>query len=428
MRDQSVISMFDNSGSKVFYPAPTSLYGKNVEAIEKWDSVTSPPYKVLGTVIRASNTVHEIEEKVISAMKESDTVYKSLNSDKDKFYVRGTVEESEKSDSLSSSKRGEIDNGFLHDQINKNDKTLSEDSMNKCNLSVCHFLNPNSTAAVALNSTISASSTVNDIFKKIQDEFDCEKVMSNLRIIDIVEIFNTLTAFVGTILSYEISSATHHSSLSDNSTFKSVKDELFDETDMQSVKHFTGKMLSRTFSQIHHSEGEEEVSRITRKEGRLSDEHSGNNIDIDDYAVVKDERGDEDFKKNSKLSPQISGSEFTKNDINGQEKRQINDCDISRLDTSKEDSEQRMSSNFATPNETKLWKKQDEMDEKFNQKNEKDGKSPILVYFERSLWEKLVAGLKCSQRDCNEALRPTESVRRYLIEPSISRARKHSNG
>uniref|UniRef100_A0A914ZRY5 Uncharacterized protein n=2 Tax=Parascaris TaxID=6254 RepID=A0A914ZRY5_PARUN len=45
-----------------------------------------------------------------------------------------------------------------------------------------------------------------------------------------------------------------------------------------------------------------------------------------------------------------------------------------------------------------------------------------------SFWDKLIAGIKCSQRDCSEALHTIPRARRPLVEPSIiRRARKHSN-
>lgn len=83
---------------------------------------------------------------------------------------------------------------------------------------------------------------------------------------------------------------------------------------------------------------------------------------------------------------------------------------------------QKFSKYEAVDDRMELWEAQDEADEK------DDGKSQVPIYFEKTLWQKLVAGLKCSQRDCREAIRATENVRRYVIEPSISRARKQSNG
>lgn len=45
-----------------------------------------------------------------------------------------------------------------------------------------------------------------------------------------------------------------------------------------------------------------------------------------------------------------------------------------------------------------------------------------------SFWDKLIAGIKCSQRDCGDALHTIPRARRPLLEPSIiRRARKHSN-
>lgn len=423
MPDQSVIPMFDNSRNRPIYATSTSLYGENVDIVEEWDSVTPPPYNVVGTVIRAANAVHEVEEKVIFTMEESDIIYNSGSNGKDKPYMHGINEEPEKSDSGSSSKYEEISSNSV--EMTLNYKTSAEINMTKRNSSECYFSNTNST--VILESTISTSSTVNDTFKKIQDKLGQGEFVSNLRIIDIMEIFNTLAMFLAPTLSTEVTSTTDYSLSSDNSTFRSSEDESFDEVDAESVTHFTEKTLDRTFSQIHQNEGEAELSDIKERDEHIDNEHPGDIINSDDYAIVTDECDHEKIEKNSKLNPQvIPRSEFAKNGIDEEEKRIKSDCNVGHIGTSKENSGQQKSSNCKSADVTKLWELRNEIHGKYDEEDEKDKKSPVLVHFERTLWEKLVAGLKCSQRDCREALRPTESVRRYLIEPSISRARKHS--
>uniref|UniRef100_A0A0R3RJE6 Peroxin-5 n=1 Tax=Elaeophora elaphi TaxID=1147741 RepID=A0A0R3RJE6_9BILA len=427
MRDKSVIPLFGNSRNKPFYPTSASLYGENINVVVEWDTVTPSPYKVVSTVIHTPNKGHEVVGKVISTVKESDILYNRGSSGKDKLYMRGIVEEPEGSDGTSSSEHDKINNGF--EKVTLKDKAPVENNTIRHNSSECHFPSPNSTVTVTLESTTSASGTENNTLKKIQNELDHGKFMSDLRIIDIVEIFNTLATFVAATLSSELANTAHHSSLSDNSTFRRTKDEFFDEVDAQSISHFAGKALDRTFSQMHGNEDEVEINHINEMEKHSNDKHSGDNMNIDDYAVVRDEENHENFAKNSKLNPQvIPRSELVKSDISDQENRIINDCDINHIDTltEEEDSEKQRLSNCAT-DEAKLWETRDEMDEKYKEKDERDSKSPILRHFDRTLWEKLVAGLKCSQRDCAEALKPTESVRRYLIEPSISRARKRSN-
>uniref|UniRef100_A0A8R1Y481 TPR_REGION domain-containing protein n=1 Tax=Onchocerca volvulus TaxID=6282 RepID=A0A8R1Y481_ONCVO len=422
MPDQSVIPIFDNCKNKPVYSTSTSLYGKNIDTVEEWDSITPPPYKVIGIVIRAPNAIHEVEEKIISTIKESSTVYGSGSNGKDQLYVHGIAKESEESNSMFNSKHDEMNRNF--EDMTLNYKTPTENSITKHNSSAHFFPNTNST--VTLEFTTSTSSTMNDTFKKIQNKLNFGKFVSDLQIIDIVEIFNILITLISPNLSSEVTSTTHYSSVLDNSTFRSAKDEFFDEVDTQTVTYFTEKALDKTFSQMHRN-GESEMSRIKGMEELINGKHSGNSLDTDDYAVVKSEQDHAKFEKNSKLSPQvISRSEFAKNGINEQESGLINNCDHSGA--SKEDSGQRKISNCKTVVETKHWEPRDEMHEKYNEEHEKDSKSPVLVHFEKTFWEKLVAGLKCSQRDCKEALRPTESVRRYLIEPSISRARKHSNG
>lgn len=163
IRDQSVIPMFDNSKNKLFYPTLTSIYTKNVN-VEEWDSITLPPYKVIGSVIRAPNTMHEIEEK-IPAMKEGDMMY---NNDNDKLNMHRMVEKRKESDSTSISKHDEINNNFSRNEVNSNNETSAEKSIIRRNCSSCHFLSPNSTVTVSLGSTISTSNIVNDTFMKIQ--------------------------------------------------------------------------------------------------------------------------------------------------------------------------------------------------------------------------------------------------------------------
>ncbi|MCP9264046.1 hypothetical protein DINM_006970 [Dirofilaria immitis] len=310
MPDQSVISIFDNSKNKPIYSTSTSIYGKNIDIVEEWDSITPSPFKVIGTVIRAPNVIQEVEEKVTSIVKESNVMYSSGNNGKDKLYMH-EVEEPEESDSR-------------------------------------------------------------------------EKFVSDLRIIDIMEIFNILVTLIAPTSSSEMASTTHYSSVLNNTAFRSMKDEFFDE-----------------------------------ENGELTNEkHSGDNTNIADYAAAKSDEDYEKFEKNSKLNPQvIPRLEFAKNGINEQENGITNDCNINHIDNSKEDSEQR-----------KISKDKAELWESRNEVHEKDDKIPVSVHFEKTLWEKLVAGLKCSQRDCSDALKPTESVRRYLIQPSISRARKHNSG
>ncbi|EFO21153.1 hypothetical protein LOAG_07333 [Loa loa] len=419
--------MFDNSRNKPNYPTSTSLYDKNV-VIEGWG--TSPPHKVVGTVILTPNAVREAKEKVISTIKECDIVYSSSDNGKDELYMHGIDEQPEESDSTSSSKRDEINEmNSNSEEMISNRKTHAGNSITNHNSSACYFFNSytNSTITITLESTISTSSTVNDTLKKISNKLDHEKFASDLRIIDIMGIFNILATFIEPTLSSDVTSTTHYSSLSDNSTFRNANDE-FSNVDTQSDTHVTGKTLDRSFSQLHRSEGQLEISRMKGRGEHTDDEHSGENININNYGVVKGERDYKNFEKNSKLNPQmIPRSDIAKSGIN-EENKMISNCGIDHIGTSKKDSGQLKSSNCETVDETKIWEPRDVAYEKYDDKDEKHGKSVVLVHFERTLWEKLVAGLKCSQRDCREALRPTENIRKYLIEPSISRARKHSSG
>ncbi|KAM3718556.1 Kinesin-like protein [Dirofilaria immitis] len=412
MPDQSVISIFDNSKNKPIYSTSTSIYGKNIDIVEEWDSITPSPFKVIGTVIRAPNVIQEVEEKVTSIVKESNVMYSSGNNGKDKLYMH-EVEEPEESDSVSSFKRDKISK--ISDEMTLNYKTPTE---NKSNSSTHYFLSTNLT--VTSESTISTFNTMNDTFKKTQNKLGREKFVSDLRIIDIMEIFNILVTLIAPTSSSEMASTTHYSSVLNNTAFRSMKDEFFDEVDTESIADFTGKTFDKAFSQMHQNDndGEVEINHI-KENGELTNEkHSGDNTNIADYAAAKSDEDYEKFEKNSKLNPQvIPRLEFAKNGINEQENGITNDCNINHIDNSKEDSEQR-----------KISKDKAELWESRNEVHEKDDKIPVSVHFEKTLWEKLVAGLKCSQRDCSDALKPTESVRRYLIQPSISRARKHNSG
>lgn len=47
---------------------------------------------------------------------------------------------------------------------------------------------------------------------------------------------------------------------------------------------------------------------------------------------------------------------------------------------------------------------------------------------ELSWWQKLIAGFKCSQRDCAEALKPRKKIAKFLTEPAIiRRVRTHGD-
>ncbi|VDO64040.1 unnamed protein product, partial [Onchocerca flexuosa] len=245
MPDQSVIPIFDKSKNKPVYSTSTSLYGKNIDIVEEWDSITPPPYKVIGTVIRAPNSaIHEVEEKIIT-IKESGTMYGSGNNGKDKLYVHGRAKELEESDNMFNSKRDEINRNS--EEMILNHKTTTENSITKHNSSAHYFLNPNST--VTAEFTTSTFSPANDTFKKIQNKLDRWKFVSDLHIIDIVEFFNILMTLIAPNLSSEVTSTTHSSSVLDNSTFRNAKDEFSDEVmNTQTVKHFTGKALDETFS------------------------------------------------------------------------------------------------------------------------------------------------------------------------------------
>uniref|UniRef100_A0A915PQ97 Uncharacterized protein n=1 Tax=Setaria digitata TaxID=48799 RepID=A0A915PQ97_9BILA len=412
MPDQSVIPVFDNSKNMPSFPTSKSFSGKIVDVVEKWDSLTPPPYEVVGTVIRSPNALREVEEEVFSTTKGNGVVYdRTSNIENDKLYMHEISGKVEGSYGMPSSKHKETKNN----NSDLNFKMSAGNNMTKHNSSTYSFLNGNST--VTLETTISTSSILNNTIKKIQNKSSLQEFKSDFRVIDIMEVLYTLVTFVEPVLSLEVTTTTSYPSRSDNSTLANIRDEFFDQLESQSATH-----AKKTFSQMYQDDDEVEVSHTKEK---VDENHSVDTISIDDYMVVKSEQNHGKLKTNSNLNPQvIPRSEFAKNGIKVQEGRIMLGCDVDQIGISKGDSEQISSSNCAPTAETRFWESHDQMREKYEKEDDKS--PPVLTHFEKTLWEKLIAGLKCSLRDCREALKPTESIRRYLIEPSISRARKHS--
>ncbi|VDK27830.1 unnamed protein product [Gongylonema pulchrum] len=396
LSEQSVIPFIDKS-KKNTDSSISSVDATSVDLPENWDFQTPPSYEIVNSVVRAPNVFHEVEEKVVAASEES----KSKLQDSEKHIVHEIPDVLEKTHTEKED--------FILDF-----KAFAGNNATKCNSSCAS--DPISTYTPETSSFLSTLRAEFSTSASNESTGNKEKLVAKARpaVDDLFELLSTMTVVLRTARPPEIHSTSNPSSLI-NVTDENTNTELFDEDELESP-------VSEKVS--------EEAYQTTDVNEKFEGAVSGEGQPISEITDAGEEPGDAvKAKANPKLDPQvILSSEFAKNGLKEEEGTQV----VHGCGVVKEYSEQRQTTSECSKllDESKKQKPIDDkfLHEKYSEEDEIDEKPLVRGHFERTLWEKLIAGLKCSHRDCGEALRPTNNVPRYLMQPSISRARKHSSG
>lgn len=410
--EQSVIPLLDSSKKNPVHFTSSSLSATPVDVVEDWEFRTPPPYKVVGSVVRAQAAFDEVGEKVIVALDEEGSSEKLF-----------THEVAEKVERAHSSLGREDSSGETVIDL----KAFTENNVTKCNFSTpSHPLGVASSVAFETTSpaiehraiSASAVSSTTEGDKRAVAERDHPLPTENKRLVaegsysqvtDLFELLSNVVYFLS-FAPYSGVSSSAHPSLFINSTNENADVELFGGDDMGTVSK-KGSEVVYDKAVANEYEGEE-IDTKKAAAGSADLEDTGEGVE-DDKKV----------KTNLKLEPQvIPSSEFAKNGIK-EEVNAVHGCQIS-IAKGKDASKCGMPDDTKKPNSPPA----EFLDGKYNAEHEMEEKPLDGGHFERTLWEKLIAGLKCSQRDCGDALRPGKEVPRYLVGPSVSRARKHSNG
>lgn len=411
--EQSVIPLLDSSKKNAVHFTSSSLSATPLDVVEDWELKTPPPYKVVGSVVRAQAAFDEVGEKVIAALDEEGSSEKLF-----------THEVAEKVGRAHSSLGREDSSGETVIDL----KAFTENNVTKCDFSTpSHPLGVASSAAFETTSpsaiehraiSASAISSTTESDKRAVAERAHPLPTENKRLVaegsysqvtDLFELLSNVANFLS-FAPYSGVSSSAHPSLFINSTNENVDVELFGGDDVEIVPKKGSEMVYEK-AVANEYEGEEiDTKKVAAGSADLEDTGEG-------------EEDNEKVKTNSKLEPQvILSSEFAKNGIK-EEANVVHGCQIS-VAKGKDASKCGVSDDTKKPKSPPA----EFLDEKYNEEHEMEEKPLDGGHFERTLWEKLIAGLKCSQRDCGDALRPGKEVPRYLVGPSISRARKHSNG
>ncbi|VDN04391.1 unnamed protein product [Thelazia callipaeda] len=402
--DKPAISVFNSSVNKAVFSTFTSFHYKTANV-----TVTPPPYRILGSAVSAPNAVREIEKEVISTLDKDIIKYSSDNKhEMDTHYVHEETKERA---------------SFNHDRSIRNGQITIKASDINFKISTNNNQTNNSISTPINSSATQRYTDANVIFKSINNLHGKEVDLDLEVTVLVLEIFNAVAPFLS-LLSIE-ANITDYKTPSSNSSIieRSNKQSPYEES-KHKEKNWNSKMFRSNSERI-------EISSVEEKSGNKRKHNAGSTEVTQDYIFIKGEQNIERFKINSKFSPQvISSSKLAKNDLKEQQMDNHYDCDVNHLRTLKGDFEKKKLS-CGLNNQTKSLKlpspEMHTTDDDDEQHNIRRTSQPVM-HFERTLWEKLIAGLKCSQRDCRDALRPTENIRKYLIEPSISRARKHGYG
>ncbi|KHN87456.1 hypothetical protein Tcan_17589 [Toxocara canis] len=148
---------------------------------------------------------------------------------------------------------------------------------------------------------------------------------------------------------------------------------------------------------------------------------------VDEYA----QRGKaaEEIVESDRISPTTHPSESSKLHPQVIAESNVAKCCIQELAPTSADETSRTHQSLHTTQRQPIDNTSQVEDVEVGDKSEGHDDDADIVSSSRiwSFWDKLIAGIKCSQRDCGEAFHETSQSRRLLLEPSIiRRARTHS--
>lgn len=402
--ERSLISVFEKPGKTkqhVDYPS-TPRYAVNL--IEEWDYVTSQPRKFENEVDVQTSSL-EVENKVVAVAYE-ESLRETHHRNAEFGGMPAAVEEVERESVLI---RNEEEEGM--ESLNRSNDTRprAENATNAAELP--KFPVPTVSVARILDSSSQQTVTGTPAMGTSNASMRNDMTVESMPYVAIIPL-NT-TGDTEEVISF-----------GDNDVDDGAQSIEIAETNAGETRIPPDAVkMSESFSKEKTSEdiGDVVTTVIKTSEGKSRDE-----IDEERKKIRSEKR----LKLENELKPQvISRADFKKNGIEHLEMNVVPDC---RTDVTahKESESRHKPSVCVTHDENKQVPKATtdlyNYDKYSKEESTSEKEKAVYGSFERSIWEKLIAGLKCSHRDCGDALRPIRKKERLLREPSFSRARKHS--